>query len=360
MIEKQDIPNYFRIKAKFDGTTITSFKHDNGTIEYSYDNGVSWNNYSGEQLSLDAAGDEVWFRGTLVDCNCTGNTQLFTADKVCYIAGDITSLLGFPETLPVNAFRSAFSTYGTTNPNSPQAATLGTNFTAVTWVDIDSQDRLILPASTSANCYLEMFMGCTSLTSVPDLPATELADKCYFRMFHSCSNLTSIPSFPAVTSWTGNRFCYQMFQSCTGITTLTGSLFDGTMSLGTGCFEDMFAHCTGLTSVDSGFLPATTLAANCYRGMFQDTRFNRAPDLPATTLVSECYRYMFNSCRNLTYIKCLATNNLGNGYTTNWVSGNVPNNNNCTFEKAAAATTWPRNAHGILSNWTVVNAGGGN
>ena len=113
------------------------------------------------------------------------------------------------------------------------------------------------------------------------------------------------------------------------------------------CFEDMFAHCTGLVSVDPEFLPATTLVPHCYRGMFQDTRFERAPNLPAATLVTECYRYMFNACTQLNYIKCLATTNLGNGFTTNWVSGDT-NTSSCTFVRADKATNWPRNAHGTF------------
>ena len=356
--------SYFKIKAKLDGTTITSFKHDNGTILYSDDNGGSWNTYAGEQFHLNA-GQEVWFRGSLADCNCKGSTQLFKATKVCYIAGDITSLLGNPNTLPNDAFRSAFSYGNISNSDADLEKNLPRVETTVNWVDIDPDDPLILPASTSTRCYLEMFMGCTSLHSAPALPATALAEKCYFRMFYGCTGLTSIPSLPSVVTWSGTnarrRQCFQMFQYCTGIQALTGSL---TTTLDANCFEDMFAHCTGLTSVNSGFLPATTLAAHCYRGMFQDTRFERAPDLPATKLVTECYRYMFNACTKLKYIKCLATTNLGNGFTTNWVSNDgsktVPNTSDCTFEKAAAATTWPRNAHGILSNWTIVNAGGGN
>ena len=201
-----------------------------------------------------------------------------------------------------------------------------------------------------------MFMGCTSLTTAPDLPATVLADKCYFRMFYNCPGLTSIPSFPSVVTMSGTsnkrRYCFQMFQSCTGITTLEGSLFGGTMTLQANCFEDMFANCTGLTSVDKDFLPATTLAASCYRGMFQSTRIKTAPDLLVETLVSECYRYMFNNCSQLKNVKCLATTNLGNGYTTNWLSGSVPNNNSCTFVKAETAS-WSRDAHGIPSSWTV-------
>lgn len=341
-------PDYFRIKAKDDGTEVY-FKYTSN-VSYSTDYGVNWTAYTGQTIQLDAD-EEVCFKGTRANCSLSGTQQLFTTNgtvdspKVCYIAGDITSLLNYPASLPDNAFRSAFS-----NANNPGSLA---NVTPVTWVDIDPDDPLILPAVTSANCYLEMFAGCTSLTTAPALPATTLAAQCYFRMFHSCSGLTDISEFPSTAvTWSGNRCCYQMFQNCTGIKTLTGSLFSGTSIMGTGCFEDMFAHCTGLTSISEEFLPATTLATDCYRGMFQDTRFTRAPDLPATTLVSECYRYMFNACSQLTYIKCLATTNVnGSGYTTNWVK-DVPNKNTSTFVRAGT-TAWPSGVNGILSNWNI-------
>ena len=37
-----------------------------------------------------------------------------------------------------------------------------------------------------------MFYGCTSLTSAPELPATELARGCYCRIFNGCENLSSV------------------------------------------------------------------------------------------------------------------------------------------------------------------------
>ena len=215
----------------------------------------------------------------------------------------------------------------------------------------------------------EMFSGCANMiTPPPSLPADTLGYKAYFKMFYSCSNLKSIPEFPhepgetyklaagtSAENGSQDGLCYQMFYHCDSLTTLEGKqLFNSSTQLQLGCFNDMFSTCVNLTTVPSTFLPATTLAPSCYRGMFQQcAKLTRSPDLEADTLASECYRYMFNNCQKLTYIRCLATTNLGNGYTTNWVGNTVPNNNTCTFVKAPTATTWPRNAHGILSNWKV-------
>lgn len=356
----------FRIKAKFDETEMTfKYTYATGGIQYlSEDLGVTeWTEYDGRKLTL-SKDNVVYFKGTRDNCDCRGNTQLFTANKVCYIAGEITSLLADPTTLPANAFRSAFSYGDVTDAN---AENLEKNIPAasgtVNWVDIDPNDPLILPASTAAFCYTEMFMGCTSLHSAPDLPATVLADKCYFRMFYNCTELSSIPSFASEVTMSGTsnrrRYCFQMFQSCTGIKALTGSLFGGTTTLAPNCFEDMFANCTNLKSVDENFLPATTLAASCYRGMFQNTRFERAPKLLATTLVDYCYRYMFYNCSKLNYIKCLATNPPSNNdsYTRDWVGGSVPNSDTCTFirnNNEEMTNSWTTGAvYGIPSNWTV-------
>jgi len=349
----------FRIKATVSGTTMT-FRYTDGSIEYSEDKGETWYTYTGKTFNLSAE-DEVWFRGNRTDCNCIGSDQLFTADQVCYIAGDITSLIGYKSTLPTDAFRSAFS-YGSLSDDNAERLekNLPTSSGTVNWVDINPKDPLILPASTAANCYMEMFSGCTSLHSAPDLPATVLEDKCYLRMFYNCTGLTSIPTFSSKVTMSGTssrrRYCFQMFQGCTGITRLDGSLFEETTELKANCFEDMFANCTGLTSVSAGFLPSTRLAAHCYRGMFQNTRFPSAPDLLATKLVTECYRYMFNGCTQLTYIKCLATENIGNGYTTNWVGGSVPNNEKCRFVRASSSVSWPQGANGVLNKWTFENA----
>ena len=37
-----------------------------------------------------------------------------------------------------------------------------------------------------------MFIGCSSLTAAPALPATTLADNCYYGMFFDCPNVQEI------------------------------------------------------------------------------------------------------------------------------------------------------------------------
>ena len=93
----------------------------------------------------------------------------------------------------------------------------------------------------AAYCYQSMFLGCTSLTQAPALPATSLTAYCYQSMFNGCTSLTQAPALPATT-------------------------------LGYSCYAYMFYGCTSLT---------------------------QAPALPATSLIPSCYQRMFNGCTRL-------------------------------------------------------------
>ena len=69
------------------------------------------------------------------------------------------------------------------------------------------------------------------------------------------------------------------------------------------CF--LFQQCSVLTSAPE--LPATTLAEDCYQGMFWCcTNLESAPELPATTLMKNCYESMFLDCTKLSTVTMLA------------------------------------------------------
>lgn len=157
----------------------------------------------------------------------------------------------------------------------------------------------------AVNCYSNMFKGCTSLTTAPELPATTTVSSCYAHMFNGCTSLTTAPELPATTTASN---CYAgMFSGCTSLT--TAPALPATL-LSYQCYKDMFKGCTSLAAAPS--LPAMTLASQCYYSMFQGcTSLTTAPVLPATTLKEQCYRYMFKDC---TGIK-LSTTNDGD-YTT--------------------------------------------
>ena len=67
----------------------------------------------------------------------------------------------------------------------------------------------------------------------------------------------------------------------------------------------LFLNCSVLTSAPE--LPATTLADECYYGMFGGcTSLTATPELPATKLADYCYTSMFANCTKLSTVTMLA------------------------------------------------------
>ena len=209
--------------------------------------------------------------------------------------------------------------------------------------------KLVLPATTLAsNCYSQMFDGCTSLTTAPELPATTLVYSCYMAMFRDCTSLTTTPELPATTLASE---CYSnMFNGCTSLTTAPEL---PATTLKESCYSAMFYGCTSLTTAPAK-LPVTTLATGCYKSMFNGcTSLTTTPELPATTLTDNCYSYMFKGCSNLNYIKAMFTTTPNNLYTNSWLSGVASTG---TFVKNANATWDVSGDYGIPEGWTVETA----
>ena len=226
-------------------------------VEYSTD-GENWSSYiSNTPITLAAIGDKVSFRGTNAAYADNSNYSHISCDKVCYIYGNIMSLIkanGFETETTLTADYTFWYLF-LNNAKIKNHAT-------------DATKCLVLPATKmTAHCYQYMFYGCTSLTTAPELPATTLADRCYSYMFSDCDALTTAPKLPATEM---KEYCY----------------------------SDMFNGCNTLTTAPE--LPATTLANNCYDSMFFGcSSLTTAPKLPATTLNSGCYNAMFYGCTKL-------------------------------------------------------------
>ena len=214
------------------------------------------------------------------------------------------------------------------------------------------------------NCYLNMFLGCTNLTSAPALPATTLANGCYNYMFSYCSSLTQAPALPATTL--AENCYYGMFYHCSSLTqapvlpatTLASScyfsMFNGCKSLtqapalpattlANDCYAQMFSYCSSLTQAPT--LPATTLAENCYNYMFSGCKsLTQAPALPATTLANGCYNYMFESCTSLTQAPALPATTLAD-YCYKYMFRNCPKFSDCHM-KASMEGVYDKSIHG--------------
>lgn len=230
---------YFTIEPLEDGT-IKFTKND---LQYSTDRGTTWNTLTKDTSLGVTNGNNVIFKCT----NPTINRGMgkFSSSGQFNVSGNIMSL------------------YHGDNFKNQLSITQGFQFEIMfgSCSKLINAENLILPATTLANyCYLDMFNGCTSLTTAPELPATTLAQTCYKGMFFGCKSLVNAPELPSTTL---AKFCYQ----------------------------SMFGNCTSLVN---------------------------APELPATTLEHYCYNDMFTGCTSLNYIKATCSPN-SEINKTNWV-----------------------------------------
>ena len=185
-IEYLDNPQgYLSFKFVTDGTV--KWQNVKGDIEYSKNGGSTWTAFNGATVSA-TTGDEIWFKGSLTGgCganNETSSSKFYTSGYF-FASGNIQSLCGFYNTLQVYNFSYLFS--------------------KCSFLNIDENNKLLLPAATLANrCYYYMFQGCASLTTAPELPATTLATYCYSFMFQECTSLNYIK---AMFTTTPNTYC---------------------------------------------------------------------------------------------------------------------------------------------------------
>lgn len=141
--------------------------------------------------------------------------------------------------------------------------------------------------------------------------------------------------------------CYEgMFYGCTGLT--RAPVLPAT-TLAEDCYARMFMGCTGLTSAPA--LPVIRLAEGCYASMFQDcTGLTSAPDLLAPTLEDDCYERMFDGCSALNSVKCLAGNITAYGCTYSWLA-DVSETGTFTM---GPGVSWESGENGIPTGWTIV------
>ncbi len=342
-----DLSTPLTLEATEDGTTITirftESTDKNTTITYSINDGsaqaVSTANET-KTISNLKKGDWVQFKSTKWRFEAT-----IIADKNCYVYGNVMSL--------INDNGDEFAddkeiAYGQSSNNSPGA--LESLFKEDgNKIIIDANRKLYLPATTlNKNCYSQMFAGCKSLTSAPELPATTLKDGCYWSMFANCTSLATAPNLSGENL---DRYCYAlMFKGCTSLAEAPEL---PATTVAESCYSEMLSGCTKLTKAPD--LPATILTNKCYNRMFSGcTNLTKAPELPATTLTDNCYKEMFSGCTKLNYVKCLATDISASSCTSDWLNGV---NASGTFVKTMNMPDWTEGNSGIPSGWSIENTG---
>lgn len=305
------------------------------TVSYSLDGGLTWSTPSDSILISVHSGDTImWKKG-----NAQNGGRLFTFNNISWetqapfnVHGNIMSLIYGDDfidktSVGVNIFRGLFEGSKVVNASG-----------------------LLLPATTlSESCYMDMFYGCTSLETAPQLPAEILAKLCYANMFYGCSSLVQTSDLPATDLPYG---CYNsMFRDCIS---LSGTPDIKGVTTDYGSCQSMFHNCTSLTNARD--LRITKVAPSCCKFMFKGcTSLTHAPELPAIDLTNanNCYEEMFYGCVSLNYIKAMFTTTIGvpMNYTRFWVSGVAANG---TFVKNANANI-PSGTSGIPTGWSVQN-----
>ena len=333
--------------AKVTFTAGTSITFNENDVQISTD-GSNWSNYpSGSEVVLANVGDKVMFRGSLSQYGndlytASTGSRFSVADGTCYVYGNIMSLVN----------KSDFAT-ATALPSG--SCTFSGLFYENTNILNHPEKSIMMPATTLRDrCYFGMFQGCTGLTRVPKLPATDLtgADRCYKDMFYACTGIIKGAQLPATTLSEG---CYwSMFQGCTSLDYAAGLgadklktycyryMYYGCEKLGTaplikattfedgegegaGCCSYMFGNCTLLklpkdSDPEKQFkLEMDNLPAECYQGMFKGcSSLDVAPDLPAETLVGGgCYQNMFEGCSSLKTAPTISATTLTNSCYAN-------------------------------------------
>ncbi|MCQ2976272.1 MAG: bacterial Ig-like domain-containing protein, partial [Bacteroidales bacterium] len=130
----------------------SNYGGNNPNVEISFDK-TTWISLApGETITLENVGSKVYFRGNNPTGFSHGEYSSFYMNGKISASGNIMSL-----------------------------------------VDIYCES-LKIPCDY---CFYSLFSGCSSLTTAPELPATQLAYYCYSNMFSSCSSLTTAPELPA-------------------------------------------------------------------------------------------------------------------------------------------------------------------
>ena len=335
--EFTDAMDYFHIIGLANGSSV-KLKCPLSEMYYSIDGRQTFNRYTSETTIPLDEGDIVWFYNTngilsqryyYQNAYNYNNRAQFSGTGSLEAAGLLVTLTNknFDVTAtPENLYPDMNYAY----------AMLFSNMTALKKVE-----ELNMGAEYNMGefCFYQMFSGCKSITTSPELPSMVVYTGAYQSMFENCTSLVAAPELPATTVYSlGYK---TMFSKCTSL--LTAPELPAT-TIGDRCYQSMFEQCTKLTTITST-LPATTIYYSAYEKMFLNcssivtppeiyatsipekgclsmfqncTSLTKTPQLPATTVGNNGYASMFYGCTSLTSITtlfpatALGTNAYGN------------------------------------------------
>ena len=214
-LDNKSIPLYIELVNPSDTVPLQVMASGttNKTLAYSYDN-QNWTGYAATNnpytIQLNSSNPRVYFRATTDgQWNASGSIYWYfkkyatASDVPLRVGGNIFSLENTGTSYQtVISPRGDYSFFG-----------LFQNFTCLT--DASNLFLGLKTTTLKTNCYQAMFLGCTSLTQAPALPATTLKTYCYTAMFNRCTSLTQAPELPATTL---AYYCYaNMFRNCSSL-----------------------------------------------------------------------------------------------------------------------------------------------
>jgi hypothetical protein len=155
------------------------------------------------------------------------------------------------------------------------------------------------------NAFKNMFRDCVSLTNIPVESLNELtytkSNGC-LSMFENCTSLTDISGLKlkikSADKWSPANTYENMFKGCTKLKTIPSDLFNNKTTYTYMC-KNMFNGCTSLTDVNHISMP-TTLATNCFEGMFANcSKLTTVTQINTTSIPNYACFKMFENCISL-------------------------------------------------------------
>ena len=193
------------------GGTITLSKNVSPTavtLEYSLDNGITWT--------------------TWVETN-NERTVTLTAGQTVHIRNTSTTQTGFSTGSSTGYYRFTFS--------------------SETWANGDIRSLLCKTpenvSTLSTSCFALLFYGATNLKSTPLLKGDVVGDTSLYRTFRFCSNLELVRSFDYGLI-TGYGACRQIFQGCTSLTSFPEIMIGKVSEAG---LREAFYNCSNLKEI---------------------------------------------------------------------------------------------------------------
>lgn len=194
--------DYLTFELLSDGTIHFARRGDDTEVRY-YDrvNGGEWveHVFSGSSTQVahltisGQVGDIIEFKGDVPSGSAVG----------AFIAGDSITHTGAMYKVYGNIMSFIDSTGYTT---ATALTTSGFNSFFHYCTGLTDASNLILPTTTLPDCYGKMFIGCTNLTTAPELPATILAENSYNQIFSGCTNLNYIKCLATDISANGSTY----------------------------------------------------------------------------------------------------------------------------------------------------------